>query len=164
MDDVTTAVERVGTCLRDLWNVYFYAGDDISSYPAVVQDLFEEIETRTIGALLLFGLNRLSFMERFTQEAFPFLIVVPGGEGTPVLINRSPTSGSGYWDAFDGRVGPTEVAFHFVEWFDWNIYGRRPFQYYRAKVHAFETRPEFVGREALIECDRARVLFDPGVS
>jgi hypothetical protein len=58
MDDITLKVDRVATCLRDLWNTYFYAGDELSAYPAVVEDLFAEIETRIFGALLLVAVDR----------------------------------------------------------------------------------------------------------
>lgn len=164
MNDVTSAVERVRICLEDLWNTYFYVDDDMSSYPAVVQDLFEDIERRLFGALLLVNLGGLDFMETFRTEPLPFLVVVPPAEGANLLlVNRPAADGNSYWDAFDGRVGPGEVSLHFMEWFDWNIYGQRSFQYYRVRIHAFEQYPEFVGRDALIDRRGARVLFDPGV-
>ncbi len=159
MDDITIRMERVSMCLRDLWNTYFYVGDDsMSSYPHEVQDLFEEIEVRLFGALFLFDLERLASMGRFRAEPLPFLIVVPARDGTPLLINRPRTDGNWYWDAFHGRVGPTEVTLHFIEWFDWNRYGQRDFQYYLVNVVKFPDRPEFEGRGALIASSRLRSL------
>jgi hypothetical protein len=163
MDDVTTTVDRAATCLRDLWNTYFYAGDELSAYPAVVEDLFAEIETRIFGALVLVAVDREAFIDEFRREPLAFLIVVPAFEGVPLLIRRPSADRNWYWDAYDGRVGPNEVELHFLEWFDWNDYAPRAFQYYRTKVHAFDEHPEFVGREALIECRSARVFLDPSV-
>jgi hypothetical protein len=80
-----------------------------------------------------------------------------------LLINRPSADRNWHWDAYDGRVGPNEVELHFQEWFDWDNYGQRAFQYYRTKVHAFDKHPEFVGRMALIECRSARIFFDPSV-
>ena len=162
MNDITTTVDRVATCLRDLWNTYFYAEDGV--YPAVVEDLFEEIETRIFGALVLVGVDRDAFIEEFRREPLAFLIVVPAFEGVPLLINRPSADRNWYWDAYDGRVGPNDVELHFREWLDWDSYGKRAFQYYRARVHTFNKHPEFVGREALIECRNARVLFDSSVA
>ncbi|MCI0409861.1 MAG: hypothetical protein L0191_15075 [Acidobacteria bacterium] len=163
MDDVTALVERACTSIRELWNTYFYAGDGIACYPPEIQDLFEEIEVRLFGALVLSKLQRLASREKFRREPFPFLIVVPARDEVSLLIHRPATDGNRYWDAFDGRVGPTDVTLQFIEWFDWNCYDRRDFQYYLVNLAAFPRHTDFEGRDALIKRCDARVLFDASV-
>ena len=96
-------------------------------------------------------------------EPLPFLIIVPARDEVPLLINRPATDGNRYWDAFGGRVGPTAVTMELIEWFDWDCYDRRDFQYYLVNVATFPSHSGFEGRDALIKRRDARVLFDPGV-
>jgi hypothetical protein len=164
MEDITRALDATRACLRDLWDTYFYAGDTITTYPAETRDLFEEIEVRVFGALVLQGLSRLASMDRYRVEPLPFLLVEPSlHPGTPLLINRPSSDGNRYWDAFHGEVESGEVTLYFMQWFDWDVYARREYQYYEVQIGAFPARSEFVGRRALIEQRAARVLFDASV-
>jgi hypothetical protein len=162
MQDVTDLLDRAATCLRDLWNEYFYAGnDEMSSYPHELQDLFEEVGRRLFGALVLLPLDRLEFMTKYRAEPFPFLVVVPAAGRKPrLMVNRPSTDGNRYWDALVQAIGPNDVTVEFAEWFDWNIYGRREFEYYLGRIVAFPSRREFEGRAALIERKNTLVLFD----
>lgn len=162
MEDVTEFVDAAATCLRDIWNRYFYAGnDEMSSCPHEIQDLFEEIEVRLFGAVVLFKLDRLISITQYRVRPFPFLVVVPAQVQRPkLLVNRPSEDGNWYFDAFSDVVGPGEVTLNFIHWFDWNQYGKREFQYYLVNITAFPNHPEFVGRGALVECKSTRVFFD----
>ncbi len=74
--------------------------------------------------------------------------------------NRPSEDGNWYFDAFGDPIGPDEVTLNFIQWFDWNRYGRREFQYYLVNIAAFPSHPEFEGRGALVERKSTRVLFD----
>ncbi|HKF67774.1 MAG TPA: hypothetical protein VKB36_14620 [Vicinamibacterales bacterium] len=162
MQDITDTLDRTADCLRDLWNEYFYVGnDDMSSYPHEVQDLYEEAETCLFGALVLFKLDRLGFMAKYRTEAAPFLIVVPAPGPKPrLLVGRPSQDTNRYFDALDQRVGLDDVKLNLIEWFDWNRYGRRQFEYYFVTINTFPAHPEFEGRGALIERKNTRVFFD----
>lgn len=165
MEDVTGMVESAGTCLQDLWNAYFRGPtDDVSSCPPELQDLFEEIEARLFGALVLRHLGRLNWLERFRLEPLPFLVVAPllQPEARLLVNRRTPHFGNQYWDAFGDCIGPGETTLHFIEWFDWDIYGRREYQYYLVRITDFPRHSELVGRDALIERRHTQVLFDRG--
>jgi hypothetical protein len=166
MEDVTGMVERAASCLRDLWNGHFRGPtDDMSSCPAVLQELFEEIEARLFGALVLRHLDRLAWLDRFAREPLPFLIVIPRADrDSHLLVNRRlPSFGNQYWDAFGDRILPGDAALQFVRWFDWNFYGQHEHEYLYVRVAGFPRHPEFVGRDALIERRCSQVLFDQSV-
>lgn len=161
MEDVTEMVDRAATCLRDLWNRYFYVGsDEMSAYPHEIQDLFEDVEASLFGAFVLFNLDRLAFLANYRTEPLLFLKVTPATTGSRLFVNRPSDDGNRYFDAFSDSVGGNEVTLNFISWFDWNRYGKREFQYYLVSIAAFPNHPEFEGRGALVECKGTRVLFD----
>ena len=161
MEDITDIVERAATCLRDLWNRYFYVGsEEMSAYPHQVQDLFENIEGSLFGALVLFDLDRLAFLAKYRTESLRFLKIVPAATGSRLLVNRPSADGNRYFDAFGDSVGGNEVTLNFISWFDWSRYGKREFQYYLVSIASFPNHPEFEGRGAVVECKGTRVLFD----
>jgi hypothetical protein len=166
MEDVTGMVERASGYLRGLWNGYFRGPtDDMLSCPAMLQDLFEEIEARLFGALVLRHLDRLAWLERFRREPLPFLSVVPEADPEArLLVNRRlPSFGNQYRDAFGDRLLSDEATLQFVRWFDWNFYGPHEHEYLYVRIAAFPEHPEFVGRDALIPRRSSRVLFDARV-
>lgn len=104
MEDITDIVERAATCLRDLWNRYFYAGsEEISAYPHQVQDLFENIEGSLFGALVLFDLDRLAFLAKYRTESLRFLKIVPAATGARLLVNRPSADGNRYFPSVATR-------------------------------------------------------------
>jgi hypothetical protein len=161
MQDVTSGMERTVQALQHLWNEYFYVGDDMTLYAREVEALFEQIESGLLGALVLFEIDRLGFMNNYRRQPLPFLVVSPQARGTRLLVERPASDGNRYWDAFDGDIAPGDAVLHFIGWFDWDRFTRRTFEYYRVHVAEFALRPEFVGREALIERSEAAVMFDP---
>lgn len=133
----------------------------MSSYPHEIQDLYEDTEARLFGALVLFKLDRLGFMTKYRAEAAPFLVVSPvPGPKPRLLVGRPSRNANRYFDALDQRAGPNDVTLNFIEWFDWNRYGKRRFEYYFVTIRTLPGWPEFEGRGALIERKNTQVFFD----
>ncbi len=80
--------------------------------------------------------------------------------GAPIMINRDPLAGSGYWDHPVDRVVAEEVDLRFVRWFDFEELSFRDFTNYQVRIVAARDAA-LVGRAALIACEHVRVLLDP---
>jgi len=74
-----------------------------------------------------------------------------------MIQNPRPDKPIGYWDHPVNRIRPGEAEMHFLEYFDWNRLDYLDFRYYRVQIAKFDSRPELVGREALIERQQANV-------
>jgi hypothetical protein len=92
-------------------------------------------------------------------SAFHGFHIVPAiKHGTPIFINRDLPR-RGYWDHPVSRVQPDEVELDLLHFFDFDKLGYRDYRYFEVVVHASTKFPDIVGRAALIEVQRVRVLF-----
>ena len=57
-------------------------------------------------------------------------------------------------------VGPNDIRLAFVDYFDFFQIPIMDFRYYRCKILSFPRRPEYEGREALIDAVDGRVFHD----
>ncbi len=161
MKDITIVLDRYREACRHLWNTYFYANDDMSSYSGQMLDQFEEIQELLFVTLVLEKVATASYADQFKKEALPFLRVVPTSEhGVPIMIERPSRDGNRYWDEPVNRVKPSDVTLHFIDYFDWNPYGHIDLKYYKVTIVAFLSHQDLVGREALIETTHARVILE----
>ena len=80
-----------------------------------------------------------------------------------ILIQRLSAPGeAGYWDQEkDMAIGPRDIALGFIDYFDFWQIPTKDFHYYRCKVLSFPSRPNYEGREALLEVlSGASVFYD----
>jgi len=72
-------------------------------------------------------------------------------------LNTRQVAPTGYWDDPVNFIKPKEAELQFIACFDWNQMDYIDLRYYRVKIASFDTHPELVGREALIERQHAAV-------
>jgi len=161
MKDVTSILNNYRECIRHLWNSYFlHEGEVPPLYTDDLLDQFEEVERVLFSALVLTRINKISSEERFGKEPLPFLVIAPAAERVPIMINRFSSDGNRYWDEPVKEIGRSEARLHFIECFDWNSYGHLDLKYYKVRISLFPTHSIYEGRDALIEVQHVRILFD----
>lgn len=164
MKDITDILNKYRECARHLWNNYFFIDEELSSYTQDQLDRYEAIDRHLFAELILDPLAKVSCQEEYFRayppsEPLSFLHIVPSVSGeVPILINRS--GASGYWDDPVNKVASSEVDLRFIEYFDWNSYGRRDFKFYRVRIVKFLKYPQLEGRDALLEVCHARVFIE----
>jgi hypothetical protein len=169
MNDVTHRLSSYRECVRHLWNMHYLALLPTSPDRWELRDQFDDVCCSLFGALVVepLGLAPVADATRILspeRESSPqilrWLHVVPSADGgVPIMINRDPTAGSGYWDHPIDRVGPSDVDLRLVRWFDFDQLAFRDFKYYFARVES-SRHDDLVGRAALIDCEYARVLLE----
>jgi hypothetical protein len=164
MKDATDILQSYRECVRHVWNTKFMDLIPVAGDRWNLQHLFNEAASVLFRALVVdrLGLGSEAYSAHALSPTTPlkWLRVVPiGDRGSPIMINRDATAGSGYWDHPITRVSPADVDLRFVGWFDFDELGFRDFKYYEVRV--LSSRLEGVaGRAALVECEYARVLLD----
>lgn len=155
MTDITESMNSYRECSRNLWNVYF---SRLTDYGAAF-DAFENIRRLLFDSLVVDEL----FYEGDAKEGElppPALKVVPG-PSTLILIKRPSDDGNGYWDEVkDMVVGPDDIELEFLDYFDFTDTPVKDFHFYRCKILSFSRRPEYQGRDALINALDGRVFHD----
>jgi hypothetical protein len=142
--EIDGLVKQFRLASRELFNHYFRTAalEDSETYERflfVQETLFEQMVT-TVADL----------PKGFYGQLQPDVLVKvrPPAEFAPLMLNRQVDSG--YWD-HPQREFTKEVTFHFIEFFDWDQSVFWDHQYVRAKVAAWPSNPELVGKLALIE-------------
>jgi hypothetical protein len=155
MRDVTVLMDSYRECARHLWNVYFSARADIGA----ALDVFGRIRGLLFESIVA---DELCCEGDANEEdtALPVLLVVPLARSL-ILIRRLSDDGNGYWDQEkDLIVGPDDIGLEFVDYFDFHSIPTMDFRFFRCRIFRFPGRPEYEGREALIEVPGARVLWE----
>lgn len=155
MEDITHLLHRYRECARVLWNNSLREDADyrtVDTYAQVKVLLFDEIVLAAIGKA---GYARLA-----SDDPYPFLKVVPRGDGVPIMINRPSATGGWTWDDPVDRLGREEADLRLMEYFDFEQMGYLDLQYYRARIITFPKHRGLEGREALLEVQYARVFLE----
>jgi hypothetical protein len=74
-----------------------------------------------------------------------------------MIQSPRPGAPTGYWDDPVNLVEPRQAELLFIAYFDWDQMDYIDLRYYRVKIASFNAHSELVGREALIERQRAAV-------
>jgi hypothetical protein len=155
MRDITELMNSYRECSRNLWNVYFSRQTDVGA----ALDAFGYIRSLLFDSLVV---NEL-FYEGNAEEGQippPVLKVVPR-PSTLILIKRPSDDGNHYWDQVkDMVVGPDDIELGFLDYFDFADTPLMDFRFYRCEILSFSSRPEYRGREALINAVDGRVFQD----
>lgn len=163
MRDITNLMDKYRECARNLWNVYFLEQllqDDNWD----LCDEYENICSLLFSSLVLRAVARLSYKKSLAYEAVtePISIfrVVPSVEsGVPIYINRDVPC-TGYWDYPLNIIKPLDVDLRFIDFFDFDRKGFRDFQYCRVRIVGSNTYPEIIGRDALLESNNVKIIFE----
>jgi len=154
MRDVTALMNSYRECSRNLWNVYFSTRADIGA----ALDCFGQIRSLLFESLVV---DELSCEGDSDGEDAPLVLQVVPNVRSLILIRRPSDDGNGYWDEEkDLAVGPEDIELEFVEYFDFCDIPIMDFRFFRCRILQFASRPEYIGREALIEAAGARVFFE----
>ena len=159
MKDVTSLFDDYRECVRHLWNTYFRerAGDGPDWQ---VRFHFDEIAGKVFAALVLYPLVVFDGCELPGSETKPlaFLHVVPASSGGAQIWVPRTTSHNLQEEHI--VIRPRELDLRFISFFDFDSLGHRDFQYYQLRVLASQVHPDLVGRDAFLERQYAKVLFD----
>lgn len=155
--DVSGIFDHYRISARAIWNTAFWPDEDFRNWDSI--DQFHEIEKLLFQELVLAKVDREWPLQDLFKNTIPFFRVVPSlAHGTPIMI-QSPRPGkpTGYWDDPVSLVKPGQAELLFIAYFDWDQMDYIDLRYYRVKIASFDTHSELVGREALIEHQRAAV-------
>lgn len=159
MRDITALMNTYRECSRNLWNVYFAGREDVGH----ALDTYEPIREMLFDSLVVDELWYEQTAEGSDVAPTPALRVVP--EFTPQVLIKSlnaPGEASFWGQERDLYVGSDDISLEFIDYFDFSNISVRDFQYYRCKVLQFSSRPQYEGREALIQASDGRVFHDEG--
>jgi hypothetical protein len=160
MKDVTEIFNNYRECVRSLWNAYF-----LTLQPNWDgRDKYEDICTTLFGALVLDQVDRTNYSKApaysLSQEPLLIFKIVPLlNDRTPININRDKKR-SAYWDHPTNIVKPDAVDLRFIDYFDFDLLGRREYKYCLARIVASKVNQDLIDRDALIECAHISIHFD----
>lgn len=142
-----------------MWNSGFSAAQELRNWDS--RDQFEQIKCLLFKALVDARVVEGHFCDLATVPEHEYRIVPMGPDPVPIMVHR-PREGdrNTYWDDPVSEVKPSEAKFQFLDFFDWDQLADADFRFYRVRIAAFQSQPQLVGREALIEHKDARVFFD----
>lgn len=146
---------------RHIWNTYF-VGKVKSLYECGILDYYEMIDKNLFYAIVLEAINRGSYkIDYFRSQPIPFLRVAIREEidRFSMMISESQNEGSKQWSKPIELISIKKAEFSFIECFEWDRYGYASYPYYLVRIQKLPKYPHFVGREALIETQDARVFY-----
>ncbi len=157
MKDVSGIFDHYRMSARAIWNTAFWPDHDFRNWDSI--DQFHQIEKLLFQELVLAKVDRNWPLQDLFGKAISFFQIVPSlVHGTPIMIqNPRPGAPTGYWDDPVKLVKPEEAEMLFIAYFDWNEMDYIDLRYYRVKITSFDTHPEVVGREALIDRQHATI-------
>jgi hypothetical protein len=157
--DVTDLVLQYRLLLRAIWNEHVWACPALRCWDAVEQ--FNELRPVLYDRLLLAKLKAIQGISLREPVELRIVPSIPDSEGhacAPVRISESSSSAvSRRWDQPPGIIRPSDMDLLFVDFFDWSQIGYWDLRYFRVRIVKSHEYGHLVGREALIECDSARV-------
>ena len=152
-------------CVRNIWNLYF-----LNQLPLEndfdLKDEFDEISNMLFSSIILNPIGCESYKKTIlTKPNFKilkFFTVVPSCEsGLPIHINReNGKNKQSYWDHPVNFIKPEDVEMKFIDFFDFDKYGFRDFEFYFVNIISSSTNKDLIGRNALIKCNYAKILFN----
>lgn len=154
--DITELINVYRECTRSLWNTYFSKREDIGGS----LDAFEQIQGLLFESLVV---NELCYEGEAEAENIPppVLRVVPRARSLILIKRPSGRGQAGYWDQEkDMVVGPEDIQLAFIDYFDFWQAPIGDFRFFLCRILKFPTRPEYEGREALIDALNGRMFHD----
>jgi hypothetical protein len=163
MTHATEIVQNYRRALQSLWNDHFWSAqgfrdwETVRDFHRVLPALFRALVGRRLEPLAepsdeLFG-PAYRLVPLYSRE-FSGLQVKPKQEG-----GTQPQ-----FELLKLSFSKDELRLSVIDFFDWGEHDWRDFRYYRARIHAFDNRPDLVGGEALVDVLTADVIWNPAES
>ncbi|HEY1265985.1 MAG TPA: hypothetical protein VGH16_01930 [Candidatus Binatia bacterium] len=161
MKDVTLIFNNYRECVRNLWNVYFWNlqpdWDPRDKYEDICTTLFDVLVLDQVVNNTKYSKSPAYLSSREPLKIFRIVPLL--SDQTPIHINRDKKR-SPYWDHPTNVVKPDDVDLRFIDYFDFDLLGRREYKYFLVRIVASKTNEDLVGRDALIECAHISIHFD----
>jgi hypothetical protein len=159
--DVTNEFNKFREAARHVWNTYFQEQAE-RNQNWDLRDEFSKIYVDLFNAIVKCGLPQ-------SAPSIPHLWVgevkvlsdyrVRGNDpNVPIMISRTIPS-SGYWDYPVQRINSEQTDIRLISVFDWSELGFRDMRYFKVRIVA-SLNKDIVGRDALVEANNCRVLFE----
>ncbi len=137
---------------RNLWNVHF-SKLPVQAAQCDVLDRYHEIDRALFNALVAGRFGKNVGIDAFRNAAIDWLRVVPRADSQKLglMISDPITGANRAWNEKVYVQLDSRDSLAFIEFFDWEEYRHPCFPYIRARFIESHSRPEFAGREALVE-------------
>jgi hypothetical protein len=158
MTELSTLFMSYRHTVVSLWNQHLkYTVDPKRISDAIY--LFESIKARIFNFLILYSIGvSLETREQVCLYPTLFYLKPKKRDGCPLMINREPGEGSGYWDHPITHTNQAEVSFAFIDFFDSDEINEIKMEYTRIRITQFSTHTELVGSQALVRWDDCEIL------
>src|SRR5579871_1485515 len=160
MKDVTSLFDHYRMTARSVWNNGFWPDPVLRNWESLEQ--FRLVMRILFDSIVLAKLDLEWPLEETFRKPMLFFRIEPISEyGCPFLVDRpgDAITGGGVWNDPECRLsGASELGF--IEFFDWDVLNCIDLHYYMAAIASFDSKPELVGRRALIERQYVKVLLD----
>jgi hypothetical protein len=157
MRDVTDLFNRYRECVLSIWNGYLKEPDQDIRFD--VRDRWADACVFLFRALVLYPLDyddpSILPEYRGEQQAIRVIRVVPIKE-CEILINENPHSG--VWEPTTSNL--EDVDLRFISFWDWDVLGKREFEYVKVLIDEWTKYPEKKNKLALIKTSDAKIMFD----
>lgn len=163
MKEITQILNGYRECVRHLWNTYFII--KVSSNQSWdLLDEYDEICKQLFNSLVLSQIDGPTYNKAVYSDSSPepllFFRVEPIVEtGIPLHVSREKENVH-YWDYPITQIKSGDADMRFIDYFDFDLFGFRDFQYCRVRIINSTVYPELIGHDALIVCSHIRIYFD----
>ncbi len=164
--DVTDTFHQYRLLLREIWNRGFWADPECRGWDAV--DSFNRLKPTLFKTLVLDRLGVGDDVDASGRTISLEFGIVPevvnfsdGSRSAAVVILKCRNADDDRGD-YDQRVElrADEVSMVFRDFFDWGLNDYRDLRYYLVRIVALPSRPELIGRNALVDVYEAAVIVN----
>jgi hypothetical protein len=138
---------------RQLFNQFYRVSDPYNNDGWTLEERFSQVQEALFRTLVVEP-GKLP-PTRYGDVSSKIFVELRHAESAPIMLNRELDSG--YWDHPVKEV-TREARMAFVRFFDWDQLDVRDNRYVRALVQEWPSRPELVGKHALIESHYVRFI------
>ena len=153
MENITEDVLRFKEAVRHVWNAYLVEAD--SPMSPELQESFEKIERELLRVLVLLPSGIPEMADSYRVAPMPIRLQTRAGiSEVPVQFGSLDANKNMRWE-LPAAIPAADVSkYQFIEFFDWNPYGRIDLSYVKARSGD--------GRLALIEQMYCDFVIDAG--
>lgn len=148
--ELDALMNRFRLASRELFNHYFHASTHDDAQWAA-DERFTTLEEQLFHALVSEPANLSTAIYGRFQPTI--LVRLRIGEFAPLMLNRETESS--YWD-HPQQEFTQDAVFHFMQYFDWDHTDFKDNRYVRVVVAEWPSKPELVGKQALVESQYVR--------